>query len=159
LTHLLSLKVEQSFQDLNLIYCELTSLLVFASDNRLANNSCTGQEKSRQNSVSTQTSEGILSLQAERVSKYIVQLLQGEVQSGSQVGRPLTPVAYTGLLPTIWSLLNRPSLNEHQIASSVFRATLEHAIKASSVSAVKKLAIEFVARLILVSLFALPQTL
>ena len=159
MTYLLSLKVEQSFQDLNLIYCELTSLLALASDSQLTNNLRTGQEKSRQNSVPTQGSEGILSLQAERVSKYVVQLLQGEVQSGSQVGRPLTPVAYTGLLPTIWSLLNRPSLNEHQIASSVLRATLEHATKTSSNSAVKKLAIEFVARLILVSLFALPQTL
>jgi pre-rRNA-processing protein IPI1 len=92
-----------------------------------------------------------LALQAEKVGKYVIQLLRGEASAGSQVGRPLTPAAYTALLPTIWSFINQPSPNQHQISSSVLQATLEHATKTSSKSATKKLGIEFVGRLILVS--------
>jgi pre-rRNA-processing protein IPI1 len=152
------LKVEQSFQDLNLIYCQLTSLLVLASDSRSTNNSRASRGKYRQTAIA-QASKGVLSLQAERVSEYVIQLLRGEVLLGSQVGRPLTPAAYTALLPTIWSLLNQPLPNERQISSAVLQATLEHATKTSSNSAVKKLGIEFVARLVLVSQPALRWTL
>ena len=141
------MKVEQSFQDLNLIYCELTSLLVLAS----TKNSRTSRGKSRQTQVAFQASEAVLSLQAERVSEYVIQLLRGEASSRSQLGRPLTPMAYTALLPTVWSLLNQPSPNERQISSVVLQTMLEHAINTSSNSAVKKLGIEFVARLVLVS--------
>lgn len=61
-------------------------------------------------------------------------------------------MAYMALLPTIWSLLNQPSPNARQISSNVLRAMLEHATKTSSKSAVKKPTLEFVARLVLVSL-------
>jgi pre-rRNA-processing protein IPI1 len=98
-------------------------------------------------------------LQTERVSEYVIQLLRGEALSGSQVGRLLTPAGYTALLPTIWSLLNQPLANEHQTSSDVLQAMLEHATKTSSNSVVKKLGIEFVARLALVSLPALILTL
>jgi pre-rRNA-processing protein IPI1 len=145
-------KIEQSFQDLNLIYCELTSLLVLASYTRSSNKSPATRRKPLQ---ITQTSEGVLSLQAGRVSEYVIQLLRGEASSGSQLGRSLAPAAYTALLPTIWWLLNQPSTNQHQISGGVLQSLLEHATNTSSNSAVKKLGIEFIARLILVSLSAL----
>jgi pre-rRNA-processing protein IPI1 len=154
LTNVSSSKVEQSIQDLNLIYCELTSLLVLVSHTR-SNNSRTNRGQSRQTQNATQASEGVLLLQAERVSQYVIQLLRGEALSGSQIGRLLTPTAYIALLPTIWSLLNQPSPNEHRIRSNVLLAILEHATKTSSNSPVKKLGIEFVARLVIVSLLFL----
>lgn len=143
LTVLPGLKVEQSIQDLNLIYCELTSLLVLASYARPSNNPHARRETSRQTQTHLQASEEVLSIQAERVSEYVIQLLRGEASTSSPLGRPLTSSAYTALLPTIWSLLNRRS-------SGVLRAMLEHATKTSSKSAVKKSTIEFVARLVLV---------
>lgn len=142
-------KVEQFFRDLNLIYCELTSLLLLASYTRSANSSRTSRGKSQ---LATQASEG--SLQAQRVSEYVIQLLRGEPSSGSQLGRSLTPQAYTTLLPTIWALLHQSSPNKQQESSTVLQAVLEHATDTSSNSAVKKLEIEFVARLVLVSPFA-----
>jgi pre-rRNA-processing protein IPI1 len=154
----ISFKVEQSFQDLNLIYCELTSLLALASSTRTTTNSPTNPGKSRQ-AHTTRDSEGILPLQTERVSEYVIQLLRGEALSGSQVGRLLTPAGYTALLPTIWSLLNQPLVDKHPTYSNVLQAMLEHATKTSSNSVVKKLGIEFVARLVLVSLPALILTL
>jgi pre-rRNA-processing protein IPI1 len=159
LTSVSFLKVEQSFEDLNLIYCELTSLLALASYTRITNNSRTNRAKSRQAQTTIHDSEGILSLQTERVSEYVIQLLRGEALSGSQVGRLLTPAGYTALLPTIWSLLNQLLANEHPTSSDVLQAMLEHATKTSSNSVVKKLGIEFVARLALVSLPALILTL
>ena len=115
------------------------------------NNLRTNRERSRQAHSTIQVSEGILSLQTERVREYIIQLLRGEALSGSQVGRLLTPAGYTALLPTIWSLLNQPLADEHLTSSDVLQAMLEHATKTSSNSIVKKLGIEFVARLALVS--------
>lgn len=99
-----------------------------------------------------------MSIQAERVSEYVVKLLRGEPSSGMQLGRPLTPEAYIALLPSIWSLLNQPSLNEKEMSAEVLQATLEHATKASPKSAVKKAAIEFVARLALVREYSSSYT-
>ena len=154
------MKIEQSFQDLNLIYCELTSLLVLASDSHPTNGSHTSRGKCRQAASAAQAYEGVLSLQVDRVSEYVIQLLRGETLSALQLGRSLTPASYTKLLPTIWLLLNQPVSNEHQISNAVLQATLEHASKTSSNSAVKKRGIEFVARLVLVSLpaFVRPGT-
>lgn len=138
------------FQELNLIYCELTSLLVLAS--RSSNNIRAHRVKSRQVQATSLASERVLSIQAERVCEYVIQLLRGEPSSSSQIGRPLTSEAYNALLPTLWSLLNQPSINQHRISNSVLQATLDHATKSSSKSAVKKCTIEFVARLVTVRL-------
>ena len=45
-------------------------------------------------------------LQVARVSEYVVQLLRGEASAPNSLARPITPAAYSALLPTIWSLLN-----------------------------------------------------
>ncbi|KAJ6610092.1 hypothetical protein B0H10DRAFT_2166190 [Mycena sp. CBHHK59/15] len=136
------IKVEQAFQALNLIFCELTSLLILTSEpapnRRGKERAAQGQEGSKDG----------LQVQTERVSDYVVQLLRGESTSTSQLGRVLTPVAYTALLPTIWSLINAHSSLYH-LSSDVLQATIEHASKVSSKSVLKQVTIEFVARIIL----------
>lgn len=91
-----------------------------------------------------------LSIQTQRVSAYILQLLRGEPVTGPQVKRALTPAAYAALQPAIWALLNSVAQRHPDISSAVLHAAVEHATKTSSKAALKRLTIEFVARLILV---------
>ena len=86
------------------------------------------------------------------MSTYVVQLLRGEATSGpahASIARPISAAAYTSLLPTVWSLVCSDAKNED--GTSVFSALVEHATKTSSTSAVKKPAVDFLARLMLVS--------
>ncbi|KZP31318.1 hypothetical protein FIBSPDRAFT_945334 [Athelia psychrophila] len=141
------IKIEQIFQDLNLIYCELTSLLILASNARLISRPNRG--KGRQTQTLSQTQEGVLSLQVGRACEYVTQLLRGEASTASQISRPIPNAAYRALLPIIWSLLNQTSLNDQRVAAGVLEAALEHATTVSSISAVKKSSVEFLARLVL----------
>jgi pre-rRNA-processing protein IPI1 len=139
-------QAEQIFQSLNLIYCELTSLLILTSDTasiRRDKRTVQGQEGSK-NSLQSQT---------ERVSDYVVELLNGASLSTSQLGRPLTQSAYTALLPTIWSLINNANPNLRDVSSDVLQATIDHASRVSSKAASKQVTVEFIARIILVSRF------
>ncbi|KAJ7837515.1 hypothetical protein B0H14DRAFT_2790969 [Mycena olivaceomarginata] len=130
------IKAEQIFQALNLIFCELTSLLVLTSE----------RTPHRRGKQPTQgESKDSLQLQTGLVSQHVVQLLKGESLSTSQLGRPLTPAAYTALLPTIWALINAKS----DSSGDVLRATIEHARTVSSKSALKQITLEFVARVVL----------
>ena len=136
-------KVDQSFQELNIMYCELTSLLVLISNDRPI-----GKSRGNSRANSTHKFNGALLVQAQRVSGYVIELLRGEPAAGSsQLGRPLSFDTYSALLPTIWSLVNQGS----PTSGDIFQATLNHAIKTSSKSAVKSSTIEFVARIALVS--------
>lgn len=83
------------------------------------------------------------------MSDYVLQVLSGGEVSASQLPRSLTTGSYISLLPTVWALINYPGHNEK--SSEVLRATLDHAVQASSKSALKKSTVEFVAKLILVS--------
>ncbi|KAI0931972.1 hypothetical protein AcV5_004663 [Taiwanofungus camphoratus] len=156
------IKVEQAFQDLNLTFCELTALLMLASPEsadvshpQLRSRRGKGQRHAPRTATTAPTSTSPL-LQVSRVSKYIVQLLRGEAPSGpsqTSLARPLTPAAYSALLPTTWSLLNGHSRNhmtgQDQTPSSVLRAVIEHAIHVSSGSVVKRVSVDFIGRLIL----------
>ncbi|KAF7347752.1 Testis-expressed sequence 10 protein [Mycena venus] len=134
------IKAEQIFQALNLIFCELTSLLVLTSESA----------PHRRGKQATQgVSKDSLHLQTERVSEHVVHLLKGESFSTSQLGRPLTPATYTALFPTIWALINNANPNLRSASSEVLRATIEHASKVSSKSVLKQSTIEFVARVVL----------
>ncbi|KAI6007344.1 hypothetical protein EDD15DRAFT_2396785 [Pisolithus albus] len=145
-------KVEQAFQHLNVIYCELVSLLVLVL-------SLPGLELGPQGDGRTQSSlphakaDKKLQIQAGSVRAYIVRLLKGEGEPDVQLPRPLTPTVYIALLPSIWALLNHldgPSIHSDEVVSStVLSAVLEHAIRTTSTSAVKHPTIEFVARLLL----------
>ncbi|KIJ68364.1 hypothetical protein HYDPIDRAFT_36848 [Hydnomerulius pinastri MD-312] len=150
-------KVEQAFQDLNVTYCELTSLLVLISSHPSTGNaqrrnprSRSSHQKASPGSVKGNTK---LNVQADLVSSYITRLLKGEGESGAQLPRPVSPTVYTTLLPTIWALLNQAAGSGAQLeedeSSSVLSATLDHALRTTSTSAVKRLTVEFVARLLL----------
>lgn len=76
--------------------------------------------------------------------------------AGQLIGHYLSPSSHAALLPTIWLLLNQSSQEASATQtgpSDLLHATLDHAIKVSSVSAVKPLATEFVGRLLLVRAF------
>ncbi|KAJ7706080.1 hypothetical protein B0H17DRAFT_973090 [Mycena rosella] len=138
------IKAEQIFQALNLIYCELTSLLILTSED----------PSPRRDKRAMQVQEGSktsLQVQTERVSDYVVELLNGASVSTSQLGRPLTQTAYTALLPTIWSLINNANPNLNDVSSDVLQATIEHASRVSSKSALKQVTLEFIGRIVLLN--------
>ncbi|KAG6845775.1 hypothetical protein H0H87_003829 [Tephrocybe sp. NHM501043] len=146
-------KVEQAFQDLNLIFCELTSLLVLITTAEASRPMRRGKSRQMNNLATGNKLKNSLTIQTQRVSDYILQLLGGGSAAGSQLGRTLTPTAYVSLLPAIWALLNNTAGSpQHQsTASAILNATITHSIKTSSKSALKRLTIEFVARLVLLS--------
>jgi pre-rRNA-processing protein IPI1 len=147
-------QLEQACQDLNVIFCELTSFLVLTSQTQLSIRMTRGgnsRQVHRSHSQSTNFKDN-LSIQTERVSEYVIQLLRGEAVATSQLGHSLTPASYIALLPTIWSLLNNPTWIHRDLSNSVLQAILDHAFKVASKSALKKPTIEFVARVVLVSM-------
>ncbi|KAG6829395.1 hypothetical protein H0H92_004663 [Tricholoma furcatifolium] len=148
-------KIEQAFQDMNLIFCELTSLLVLATNGEVSRLTRRGKARQSNNLALPSKMKDSLPGQIQRISDYILRLLSGEASIGSQLGRALTPAAYVSLLPAIWALLNNTagSTQYQAIASAVLNATIAHSIRTSSKSALKRLTIEFIARLILVCRF------
>ncbi|SJL05680.1 uncharacterized protein ARMOST_09016 [Armillaria ostoyae] len=130
------IKIEQAFQDLNLVYCELTSLLVLTSQDT----------RSRQQQP-RKTDRSKLSIQNDIVCDYVLRELSGGNVSSNQVARSLTSAAYTSLTPTMWSLINTPS----QSSNGVFGAVLEHGTVVSAKSALKKPTVDFMSRLILMN--------
>ncbi|KAG5654094.1 hypothetical protein H0H81_007508 [Sphagnurus paluster] len=142
-------QVEQAFQDLNLIFCELTSLLVLKTHTDSARP--TRRAKLRQGHKSAAAGgTDALAIQTQRVSAYILQLLRGEASAAGQLGRTLAPATYAALLPAIWALLNNGSAHHQEASSAILHATIEHSMKTSSKSGLKRLTLEFVARLVLV---------
>ncbi|KAI9060172.1 hypothetical protein FKP32DRAFT_1595567 [Trametes sanguinea] len=149
-------KVEQCFQDLNLIFCELSSFLVLASQGGERKPPTVHKAKARANrgrSAPTKDAAAATNArQIERVSQYIVQLLRGEPPSAGvqpSLPRPITPQAYVSLLPTVWSLINGGHAEVSEASTTLFSAVVDHAIKASSSSAVKRHTIDFIGRLVL----------
>lgn len=152
------IKIEQAFQDLNLIFCELSSFLVLASqgNNKRAPTTRVSRASSRaaRSAIAASSASAVSARQIERVSEYIVQLLRGEAPSTSaqsSIPRPIAPQAYVSLLPTIWSLINNATLELASASATLFSAVVEHATRASSASATKRHTIDFIGRLVLVS--------
>ncbi|KAI0756631.1 hypothetical protein C8Q80DRAFT_1093119 [Daedaleopsis nitida] len=147
------IKAEQAFQDLNLIFCELSSFIVLASQR------CSSEKNPTRSTARAQASRPALKVssaiqtrQVERVSAYIVQLLQGHAPSSggpASIPRPIPPQAYVALLPTIWSLVNHRPEDDGDDSTSMFDAVVEHAVKATSTSATKRHTIDFIGRLVL----------
>ncbi|KAJ3868716.1 hypothetical protein EV359DRAFT_31693 [Lentinula novae-zelandiae] len=142
--------IEQTFQDLNFTYCDLTSRLVPASRPSAAASHPTTSRGKKARHFGNDAS------QANRVQEYVLEILQEQV-STSQLVRGLTSTAYNSLLPTIWSLLNYSGRNEEQLERSgeVLEAVVEHAVKIGSKSVLKRSTFDFVARLVLVRAFRL----
>ncbi|KAG1783868.1 hypothetical protein EV702DRAFT_1055985 [Suillus placidus] len=150
------IKVEHAFQDLNVIYCELTAMLVLVSFRRPSGDISRKARfpTSRSLASSHVKHEGKLTLQAGLVRTYVTRLLLGEDNSGAQISRPLIPTMYIALLPTIWALLNQTKESHTRSqgeapTDTVLSAMLDHAIRTTSNSAVKALTVEFVARILL----------
>ncbi|KAI1793922.1 hypothetical protein LXA43DRAFT_884849 [Ganoderma leucocontextum] len=148
------IKVEQAFQDLNLIFCELSSFLLLASQRTTTHQTSSRRTprpgRSAHSESTSTTASATHSRQIERVSAYIVLLLQGQSPAPSQsLPRPITPQAYIALLPTIWSLINSQRSDALDPSNSIFSVVVDHAIKASSASAVKRHTVDFIGRLLL----------
>ncbi|KAF8912738.1 hypothetical protein CPB84DRAFT_1670522 [Gymnopilus junonius] len=135
-------KFESSYEEFNLIFCQLTALLIIATHADSPRRYQKRKTRNRSSNNSTHT---------EQVTRYIARRLRGEAASSSQIGVAINPTAYNALLPTIWALINSRDGNAAEV-DGVFHATLDHAVKASSKSACKRLTVEFVARLLMLGL-------
>lgn len=152
-------QTEQAFENLNVIYCELTSLVVLVSSWWSSGG---GREDTRMSSLSRRaslkhTKASKSDIRTEPVCSYIIRVLNGGGEAGALLPRPLTASAYIALLPSVWALLNRaPGISSdlEDVSPSVVSAILDHATRTTPGSAVKRLTVEFVARLLLVSMFA-----
>lgn len=140
-------QVEASFEEFNLIFCQLTALIIVATQ---ADSPRPHQKRKIRSRSDT------LSIHAEQVTRYIARRLRGEAASSSQIGVAINPAAYNALLPTIWALISSRGGNAAEV-DGVFHATLDHAVRVSSKSACKRLTVEFVARLLMVGVSCLKQ--
>ncbi|KAF4572843.1 hypothetical protein EYR36_007353 [Pleurotus pulmonarius] len=133
------IKIDEALLEMNLTYCQLTSLLVLTS--KTPQPSARGKQRGSSNASA---------VHAEAVNEYVIRLLNGEPVNGTQLGRALTLDAYISLLPTIWSFVSiTAGPNDDSFSAGILAAVLSHATQASSKSAIKKLTIEFVGRLAL----------
>lgn len=139
-------QLDQSYEEFNLIFCELSSLVVTAS--QIESSRLNQKRRTQHRATGGSKSRG--PMQTERVTQYIIRRLGGEsVASSSQIGVPINPTAYRALLPTIWALIGSSDTLTDE-SSEVVHAVLDHAIKISSKSSCKRLTVEFVGRLMLV---------
>ncbi|EPQ60740.1 hypothetical protein GLOTRDRAFT_31411 [Gloeophyllum trabeum ATCC 11539] len=149
-----SIKVEQAFQELNLVFSEMTAMLIRLRQSPAERTQPRKaiEESQRRSSKRRGGQNGLTgsSLLVAQVCEYVTQLLRGESLSPNSLGRPLTPEMYTKLLPTIWSLLNSTDNGEDFSGSrsrAILLATLDHALKPGG--ATRRLTVEFVGRLLL----------
>ncbi|TCD61311.1 hypothetical protein EIP91_008639 [Steccherinum ochraceum] len=147
------IKVESAFETLNLVYCELTALLVLSSQSSppsMQRRPATLRSTAKRPALA-QT--GGTPLQVEHVKAYVTQLLRGELARGANtqttLPRAISHTSYRALLPTLWSLISTPLGDQGQHPDELLIALLEHALKASSSAAAKKDTVEFVGMLAL----------
>jgi pre-rRNA-processing protein IPI1 len=122
------------FQDLNLIFCELTSFVII--------NGTTLPTSYHHHDKQRQVKNRSFTVNITRVSEYIIWLL------GESIDNHLASSAYLALLPIMWTLLY--TSDEHKISEGILKAAVQHAIAVPSTSLVKEATIEFVAHIILV---------
>ncbi|KAG7099292.1 hypothetical protein E1B28_001151 [Marasmius oreades] len=159
-------KVEHAFRQLNLEYCDLISRLVFATQSK----SSSQQRHPEQSQSSVDRSSKQTTRLLDQIS-HVREYVLGELGHREKVSsRPLTLTAYTSLLPTVWALINArnsdPGLNgPPPYSDDVFLALVEHGIRISTKSALKKCSTEFIAKLVLLETdahyrggFRLPQS-
>ncbi|KAL4242182.1 Pre-rRNA-processing protein IPI1 [Abortiporus biennis] len=146
------IKVEQAFQDLNVVYSELTSLLVLAatSESTSSSSRTTRNQRKHPGSKNKSTTLAVPSSQVDRVTQYVVHLLRGELPTGTNtqnaLPRPVTSASYIALIPTIWALINDQNLSR---SLDLLNAVVDHATNTSSTSSVKRHTLEFLGRLVL----------
>ncbi|KAF9785526.1 hypothetical protein BJ322DRAFT_1063691 [Thelephora terrestris] len=142
------IKVEQTLQGLNLIFCELTSLLTLRHADSPFPTSGSRNHKSKGKTIQKSTS--VASLPFDRVKGYVSRLLAGEAHSTDGLSRPLALDAYSALLPTLWSLVNNVDGNSGGgVGEETIRVVVDHAMRIGSMGASKRATVEFVGRLML----------
>ncbi|KAI0306660.1 hypothetical protein B0F90DRAFT_1623288 [Multifurca ochricompacta] len=132
-------QIEQAFQDLNIIFCELTSLLLLAySLLRVA-----PSNPKKRDGMS-------IRMQVLQVKGFVARLLRGVSVSSHTMGRNVTAQEYMALLPTLWMLLNSNlAYNGVEEDADILSALLDHALQVSSAAATKRPTVDFLGRLIL----------
>ncbi|KAG8928396.1 hypothetical protein FRC03_012359 [Tulasnella sp. 419] len=140
-------QVEQHFQDLNLIYCDLISLLF------------TQHQWSSRSALKRKQDHFDVPRQLHRVREWVSKAIRGQIVSSTQpLGQQLSSTAYLALLPTIWSLLNTrtdtTTEEDGEKSSGVatddtWLAILEHFHRAGAMSSGKKLSLQFIGSLVL----------
>lgn len=143
------MQIEQTLQGLNLIFCELTSLLTLRNAELLPPNPGSRNHKSKEKSI--QKSISVASLPVDRVKQYVSRLLAGEASGADGLARPLTLDAYSALLPTLWSLVNNVGGSSGGgVGEETVEVVVDHAMRIGSMGASKRATVEFVGRLMLV---------
>jgi pre-rRNA-processing protein IPI1 len=139
-THTSSGQIEQTLQDLNIVYCELTSLLILTH---------TTQHVAPSNSK--RRDGNTIAIQTSQVKDYIARLLSGISLSTHMAGRHITAQDYVALLPTLWILINSSVKHDSEDGGAdTLSVLLDHGLQVSSTAAVKRPTADFLARLILV---------
>lgn len=139
-------------QNLNITFCELVALVSLASNSSKSSTNSHAAAGQASASTKTRRTKRKTDNATAAMSKYIAALLQAtKSQSILTSGATVTPQMYAQLLPTIWSLLwnSANGLMEEDILEVVVR----HFLDLPSTSGVKKLAFQFVSRLLMVSCF------
>jgi len=135
------IQIEQALQDLNIVFCELTSLLIFAYTTQHA---APLNPKKRDGSS--------IPIQISRVKNYVVRLLSGVSMSSHTAGRHMTAQEYVALLPTLWMLLSSDLKHvgtEEGENIDIFSVLLDHGLHVSSGATAKRPTVDFLVRLLL----------
>lgn len=126
------LELKRLLQNLNLMYCDLTSLLVLIKPNW----------------------SNAVGIQLDRVGDYVTCLLAAKVDDIKLTPGVMTVEVYRGIFPIVWSLLrhsliqrDNPGTIPSDWASRVLEAFMEHLHGVNPTSEVKYLGINFLARL------------
>ncbi|KAA1468193.1 hypothetical protein DENSPDRAFT_833423 [Dentipellis sp. KUC8613] len=136
------MKIEQAFENLNLVFSELTSLLTLSS-------LPSSKGLTPRHGKARHASNVSMQKEIENVGEYVISLLEGKAASAQSLSRPISAQAYSALLPSIWSLLNSATREHEDMSDRVAEAVIDHAIRAPSSSNVKRSTIEFLSRLVL----------
>ncbi|KAA1110905.1 hypothetical protein PGT21_034100 [Puccinia graminis f. sp. tritici] len=125
-------ELKHMLQNLNLMYCDLVSLLALAKPD------CSNT----------------VAIQLNRVGNYITRLLENKVISMNSSSGPMQPEAYRRIFPIVWSLLKHdlvqrenPKADRDSWASRVIEAFIDHLNGLSPNSELKFLGLNFLARL------------
>jgi pre-rRNA-processing protein IPI1 len=144
------LQIEQTFDEFNLSFCTLTSLLVKALGTSSPSPLAQRKRKKHRQPLHFRQGKTSTSIQTKNVMEYIIRRLGGEAKGGIAV--PITHTAYVALLPSIWSLIGSTTApDEEPGPDKLLDALLDHALKIPFKSPCKRASVEFVGRLFLVS--------
>ncbi len=148
-------QIEQIFDEFNLAFCTLASLLVKALETSSPSPLARRKRKTHCQPLHSRQGKTSTSIQTEHVMEYIIRRLGGEAKGG--IAAPITHAAYVALLPSIWSLIGSTTApaggdgSEGRPPNKLLDALLDHALKIPSKSSCKRATVEFVGRLFLVS--------